>query len=130
MPTHDAIRLRNWAVRSEDIPLPLEEIARGNLRQEDGAGNRRAILSGDIDPPVALALHSACLMQLEFHQLDRRWENAPSYGMKRLAPADWKSYRLAFCGCPAPRILPAACPLARRARSWSSEHNYKAPADL
>jgi hypothetical protein len=47
---------------------------------------------------VALALHSACLMQLEFHQLDRRWENAPSYGMKRLAPADWKSYRLAFCG--------------------------------
>ncbi len=43
VPTHDAIRLRNWAVRSEDIPLPLEEIARGILSQENGAGNRRAI---------------------------------------------------------------------------------------
>ena len=29
----------------------------------------------DIDPPAGLALHSACLMQLEFHQLDRRWEH-------------------------------------------------------
>jgi ParB family transcriptional regulator, chromosome partitioning protein len=39
------------------------------------AGDRRAFKAGDIDPQTGLALHSACLMQLEFHQLDRRWEH-------------------------------------------------------
>jgi ParB family chromosome partitioning protein len=39
------------------------------------AGSRRGFKAGHIDPLVALALHSACLMQLEFHQLDRRWEH-------------------------------------------------------
>jgi len=39
------------------------------------AGSRRAFKAVDIDPPVVLALHSACLMQLEFHQLDCRWEH-------------------------------------------------------
>lgn len=31
VPTHDALQLRNWAVRPEDILLPLEEIASGML---------------------------------------------------------------------------------------------------
>ena len=44
-------------------------------RSESGFGNRRATSSGDIDPSAVRALHSACLMQLEFHQLDRRWEH-------------------------------------------------------
>jgi hypothetical protein len=29
----------------------------------------------DIDPLAGLALQAACLMQLECHQLDRRWEH-------------------------------------------------------
>jgi ParB-like nuclease domain len=39
------------------------------------AGSRRGFKAVDIDPPAGLALHSACLMQLEFHQLDRRWQH-------------------------------------------------------
>jgi hypothetical protein len=36
---HDAIQLRNWAVRPEDAMLSLAEIARGILDQEE---NRNA----------------------------------------------------------------------------------------
>src|SRR5262249_3070002 len=39
------------------------------------AGNRRGSKAGNIAPLTRLALHSPCLMQLEFHQLDRRWEH-------------------------------------------------------
>jgi ParB/RepB/Spo0J family partition protein len=39
------------------------------------AGSRRGFKAVNIDPPAELALHSTCLMQLEFHQLDRRWEH-------------------------------------------------------
>jgi hypothetical protein len=42
VPTHDALRLRNWAVRPEDILLPLEEIARGILSQEDSPSTKAA----------------------------------------------------------------------------------------
>jgi hypothetical protein len=35
VPTHDALQLRNWAVRSEDAVLPLEEIARRILSREE-----------------------------------------------------------------------------------------------
>ena len=42
---------------------------------ESAAGNRRGFKAGDIDPQTGQDLHSACLMQLEFHQLERRWEH-------------------------------------------------------
>jgi hypothetical protein len=32
---NDAIQLRNWAVRPEDAMLPLEEIARSIMEEED-----------------------------------------------------------------------------------------------
>ena len=35
VPTPDALQLRNWAVRSEDALLPLEEIARRILSWEE-----------------------------------------------------------------------------------------------
>jgi hypothetical protein len=35
VPFDDAIQLRNWAVRPADIWLPLAEIARGILDQEE-----------------------------------------------------------------------------------------------
>jgi len=34
VPVHNALQLRNWAVRPEDAILPLEEIARRILLQE------------------------------------------------------------------------------------------------
>jgi hypothetical protein len=35
VPLNDAIQLRNWGVRPADILLPLAEIARGILDQEE-----------------------------------------------------------------------------------------------
>jgi hypothetical protein len=35
VPTHDALQLRNWAVRPTDSMLPLEEIAHRILNQEN-----------------------------------------------------------------------------------------------
>jgi hypothetical protein len=35
VPEHDAIQLRNWAVRPEDTMLSLEEIARRIIDQEE-----------------------------------------------------------------------------------------------
>ena len=49
----------------------LERIARTGAALETGARLNPEILIRQ----TALALHSASLMQLEFHQLDRRWEH-------------------------------------------------------
>ena len=43
--------------------------------KRNAAGNRRGSRAGDTAPPTRLALDSACRVQLEFHQLDRRWEH-------------------------------------------------------
>ena len=40
VPFNDAIQLRNWAVRPADILLPLAEIARGILDQEENPRQR------------------------------------------------------------------------------------------
>jgi predicted N-formylglutamate amidohydrolase len=42
VPFNDAIRLRNWAVRTEDIFLPLDEIARHILEQENNPNAKAA----------------------------------------------------------------------------------------
>ena len=39
---NDAIQLRNWAVRPEDSLLPLAEIARGILEQEENSNSKAA----------------------------------------------------------------------------------------
>jgi hypothetical protein len=41
VPTQDALQLRNWAVRPEDILLPLAEIARGILEQVENPNANR-----------------------------------------------------------------------------------------
>jgi hypothetical protein len=42
VPTQDALQLRNWALRSEDALLPLEEIARRILSQEGSPNEESA----------------------------------------------------------------------------------------
>jgi hypothetical protein len=40
VPVGDAIQLRNWAVRPQDVTLPLDEIAHGILKQETRMSQR------------------------------------------------------------------------------------------
>jgi len=40
VPTHDALQLRNWAVHPDDAMLPLEDIARRILRQEENSNEK------------------------------------------------------------------------------------------
>ena len=42
VPTEYAFQLRNWALRSEDTALPLEEIARRILRWEENSNAKTA----------------------------------------------------------------------------------------
>ena len=42
VPTQDILQLRNWASTSEDAVLPLEEIARRILNEEEGGESRSA----------------------------------------------------------------------------------------
>jgi len=68
--------LRAPAAKSPATLLLARLSARYRARPRTGAAlEAGAHLIRDIDPPTALALHSVCLMQLEFHQLDMRWEH-------------------------------------------------------
>jgi hypothetical protein len=42
VPAHDALQLRNWAVRPKDSMLPLEEIAHRILNQEETPNTKAA----------------------------------------------------------------------------------------
>ena len=74
-----SVALLEWSCQPEVGHRPRAAQVAGTRWSESAkgsaAGSRRGFKAVDIDPPAGMALHSACLMQLEFHQFDRRWEH-------------------------------------------------------
>jgi hypothetical protein len=120
--THDALQLRNWAVRPEDSLLALEEIAHRILDKDEGS---KAIAGSMDDAPQAGNWRRACAefimvdIELAFTFLDI----ARTSGVTEAGQRNQKNARSAYDAVL--RFLPRSLPALSAAERQATENKLR-----